>query len=61
MHHTLTHFKLKFVKNPYFLQCEKVDWKRNFPQLVYLKSFIHTDLPPRLNLRHPISCKHNIE
>ena len=47
MHHTLTHFNSKSVKNPYFC--------------IYFKSFIHTDLPPRPNPRHPISCEHNIE
>ena len=55
MHHRLTHFNSKSVKNPYFFiyfYCEKLTGN---------EEFIHTDLPPRHNPRHPISCKHNIE
>ena len=64
MDHTLTLFILKSVKNLYFCMnflFEKLTGNENFSWLVYLKSFIHTDLPPRPNPRHPVSCKHNIE
>ena len=62
MHRTLTHFNSKYVKNPYFciyFQCGKLTG--NFSLLVYFKSFIDTDLPPRPNPRHPMPCKHDIE
>ena len=62
MHHTLTHFNLKSVNNPYFciyFHCQKLTENEIF--LSILKSFGHNDLPPRPNPRHPISCKHNIE
>ena len=57
MHHALTHFNSKSVKNPSFciyFQCEKFTGNEIF-LLVYLKSFIHTDLPPRPNPRHPVT------
>ena len=49
MHHTITHFNSKSVKNPYFciyFQCEMLNGNE-ISRLVYLKSFNHTDLPPR--------------
>ena len=64
MHPTLTHFNSKSVKNPYiciYFQCEKLTGNEIFLLLVYFSSLIHTDLTPRPNPRHLLSCKHNIE
>ena len=54
MHHILTHFNSKSVKNSYFciyFRCEKLTGNEIF--LVCFNSFIHTDLPPGPNPRHP--------
>ena len=63
MHHKLTHFISKSVKNPYFcnyFQCEKLTGNEIFLASVF-EIIYSPDLPPRPNPRHSISCKHNIK